>query len=664
MKPRAVSSSLLLLLSLLGCDGSGTGPGQDRVSSVTISPPAPIVEVGNTVQLSAVVQKANGTLLATPVTWSTSAASVATCSGTGLVAGVSEGTATVTATAGGVSGTVSISVIDLTTPTPPSGISAVPLSDTRIRVTWTDNSANEDEFRIDREPVAGGVSGTDGRPARVFAEAGIVGPGVTTFEDTGLDSGTSYRYRVRACNENGCSDPSGHQTEIATFETLVIQTTTLPAGRTGQAYQQALTASGGNGIVAWSVSGGSLPNGLTLSGAGVLGGTPATAGVFQFSIQVVGAGQTVSREFSLTIQGVLTVTTTSLPDGVAGTAYNSLLQASGGDGTHTWSVIVGALPGGLTLAPSGTLSGTPTATGDFPITVSVTSGGQVIVANFAIRIFDPLAITTGPLPDGMVGSAYSQILTATGGDGSYTWSVSSGALPDGLTLGAASGAISGTSGTVGTFEFTVRISSSGLTASRAYSITIRPLLAVTTAFPSQRASRGNLLPIPPGGRGRWVLHLVPRRRSPSRRPQSSPLLGLDHRHADEARRLSLHRAGGQWRSHSLRESIDRDLFGAESHHDLPAWSHFRTGLFREPPGHGWRRQLQLDGLGRHSPPGTLPEHGWNHLRCPHVGRDGQLHRAGPKRGRTDLLQTPLDPNPIWLGGDDNEFAQWAGGCFL
>ena len=46
----------------------------------------------------------------------------------------------------------------------------------------------------------------------------------------------------------------------------------------------------------------------------------------------------------------------------------------------------------------------------------------------------PLVISTASLPDGIVGVAYSQALTATGGSGGNTWTVASGALPDGLTL--------------------------------------------------------------------------------------------------------------------------------------------------------------------------------------------------------------------------------------
>ena len=63
-----------------------------------------------------------------------------------------------------------------------------------------------------------------------------------------------------------------------------------------------------------------------------------------------------------------TITTTSLPNGAVGTAYSYALTATG-TAPVTWSVTVGALPAGLTLAANGVISGTPTAVGTFDFTV-------------------------------------------------------------------------------------------------------------------------------------------------------------------------------------------------------------------------------------------------------------------------------------------------------
>src|ERR1017187_6612710 len=68
----------------------------------------------------------------------------------------------------------------------------------------------------------------------------------------------------------------------------------------------------------------------------------------------------------------LGVTTTSLPNGTNGVAYNQTLAASGGQPPYSWTNSSGVLPPGLTLATNGVISGTPTTNGTFKFTVKVT----------------------------------------------------------------------------------------------------------------------------------------------------------------------------------------------------------------------------------------------------------------------------------------------------
>ena len=79
-------------------------------------------------------------------------------------------------------------------------------------------------------------------------------------------------------------------------------------------------------------------------------------------------------------------------------------------------------------------------------------------------------ITTSSLPDGKVGEAYSQILTATGTE-PITWSIS-GELPKGLTLKETTGEISGTPTAEGTASFTVKAENSAGSDTKELSITI------------------------------------------------------------------------------------------------------------------------------------------------------------------------------------------------
>ena len=85
-----------------------------------------------------------------------------------------------------------------TIPAAPTGLAAQAVSNSEITITWTDNSDNENGFRIERS------SGGSG-----YSEIGIVSAGIGTYEDNGLSSGVTYSYRVCAYNNAGDSAYSG-----------------------------------------------------------------------------------------------------------------------------------------------------------------------------------------------------------------------------------------------------------------------------------------------------------------------------------------------------------------------------------------------------------------------------------------------------------------------
>jgi hypothetical protein len=169
------------------------------------------------------------------------------------------------------------------------------------------------------------------------------------------------------------------------------------------------------------------------------------------------------------------------------------LQASGGTGTRTWSLALGSgpLPDDLTLSSSGVISGTPTVEGTFNFTVQVAdSGSPQQVATRALSILirtDAVTITTTLLPDGQVGVAYSQFVSATNGQPPFFWSISAPALPTGLSIDTNTGEIGGLPATQGTFNFTVQVTDDlNDTATAALTIVIDPpppLMITTTALP-------------------------------------------------------------------------------------------------------------------------------------------------------------------------------------
>lgn len=240
---------------------------------------------------------------------------------------------------------------------------------------------------------------------------------------------------------------------------LAITTASLPNGAVGVAYSVRLGATGGRIPYNWSFTGGALPSGLNLDSSGLLSGTPGAAGLFSFAVTVTDdLGGQATMSLDLRVNNPLSITTASLADATAGTAYFQLLAASGGTQPHNWAVTVGSLPNGMTLdSGTGQLGGIPTTPGTYNFTARVTdAGGQQASQNYTLVVRSTLTITTAALPDGTIGTAYSQQLAATGGAQPFTWSITQGTLPGGLTLNPATGAVTGTPNAAGVFQFTVR----------------------------------------------------------------------------------------------------------------------------------------------------------------------------------------------------------------
>ena len=320
--------------------------------------------------------------------------------------------------------------------------------------------------------------------------SGALPPGLAIDDKSGTINGKptlggTYNFTVKVTDRDG--DTASQTLSIFIQSSLLtVTTSSLPAGTLGTAYSQTLAASGGSTGFSWSVVSGSLPAGLNLSPSGTIAGTPTAGGTSNFTVQVKDVGNaTATAQLSITITiPPLVVTTASLPGGTLGAGYSQTLTATGGTGGNTWSTTAGKLPDGLTLAPAGTISGTPTAAGTANFTVQVkdsanTTATKALSINIAVP---PLVVTTASLPNGMAGAAYSQTLAASGGAGGNTWAVSSGSLPGGLTL-SSGGTISGTPQAAGTANFTVQVKdSANTTATKSLSIVINPPpLSVTTA---------------------------------------------------------------------------------------------------------------------------------------------------------------------------------------
>ena len=180
------------------------------------------------------------------------------------------------------------------------------------------------------------------------------------------------------------------------------------------------------------------------------------------------------------------------PVGTVGSPYSFTFTGAGGCGPalpYQFSLIGGTLPPGLALASSGLVSGTPTSAGGWSFWVNLSDQNPPSAdwcrpseaqREFTITINGPggnpapaptpaLSITTSGLPGATVGTGYSTTLTASGGSGTKSWTITAGSLPAGLSL-SSSGVLSGTPTAPGTASFTARVSAGGASSQRQFSL--------------------------------------------------------------------------------------------------------------------------------------------------------------------------------------------------
>jgi alpha-tubulin suppressor-like RCC1 family protein len=167
----------------------------------------------------------------------------------------------------------------------------------------------------------------------------------------------------------------------------------------------------------------------------------------------------------------LGVAHSSLPAGEVGVPYSALVQGIGGGTPYTWAA--SGLPQGLSInRTSGAISGTPTATGSYTPTITLTdSYGIEASMPLTITINTPPSVRNETLPAGEVGVPYSALVQGIGGGTPYTWAASG--LPQGLSINRTSGAISGTPTATGSYTPTITLTDSyGIEASMPLTITI------------------------------------------------------------------------------------------------------------------------------------------------------------------------------------------------
>jgi large repetitive protein len=273
-------------------------------------------------------------------------------------------------------------------------------------------------------------------------------PAWLTVSSTGLLSGTppspgSAMVAIAVADESG--QQATRPLPVTIRDPLAIPAITLPKATQGRAYAAQLVATGGDGAYAWAIDAGALPAGVALGSGGALTGAATVGGDFDFTVRVTdGSGRVATRSLSIHVERAPAIQTVSLPAGDVGTAYTAQLQAIGGTGAYTWSLTAGSLPDGLTLAPSGAISGVPTTLGGSNFTVRVVDeAGAADSRALSIVVAQVQELSSGVAVQAITGDAASvryyviQVsagatqltVSASGGTGDVDLYVRRGGLP-------------------------------------------------------------------------------------------------------------------------------------------------------------------------------------------------------------------------------------------
>jgi hypothetical protein len=337
-------------------------------------------------------------------------------------------------------------------------------------------------------PYSQAVSASGGAAPYTYAvSSGVLPPVLLLNSTTGAITGTpttpgTYNFTITATDSNGCPGIQPYSIVIAAAACppITLSPLTLPSGRLGTPYSQVVSASGGTAPYTYTVSSGALPPVLLLnSSTGAITGTPTTAGVFNFTITAKDANNCPgSQPYSISIATCppITLTPATLPTPVVGTPYSQVVSASGGAAPYAYAVTSGALPPPLSLNSStGAITGTPTLGGVFSFIITATDLNNCpSLQGYTMTIAcPPVTLNPATLPIPVVGTPYSQTVSASGGAAPYTYAVTSGALPPLLSLNPTTGAITGTPTTFGTYNFTITATDkNGCTGLLSYAVSI------------------------------------------------------------------------------------------------------------------------------------------------------------------------------------------------
>jgi PKD repeat protein len=208
---------------------------------------------------------------------------------------------------------------------------------------------------------------------------------------------------------------------------------------------------------------------------GKITGTPTTAGTYNVTVKATNSVGTDTKTYAIAVREAVNITTSSLPDALAGTSYSQYVTATG---TPAPTFAVTGLPNGLSLnAATGEISGNASEYGTFTVKVTATNSINNDSKTYTLTVNAVPVITTTNLAGAIQDNAYSQPVNATGYP-APTFTATG--LPAGLSINSATGRISGTPTVDGTFVTSVKATNSVGSDTESFAIAVRSAPAVTT----------------------------------------------------------------------------------------------------------------------------------------------------------------------------------------
>ena len=450
------------------------------VASVAVSPATASLSVGQTALLTATPKDANGNpLTGRAVTWSTDNGSVATVSGTGLVTAAGAGSATITATSEGKSGTASVTV------TAPTGQFAIGDSVQTTVSTWVRNTSQPPADPVTGTPPS--VIGTQPAGAR-----GVVDSGPVLNTTAGGDG--AIRYHVLFASGTSGWVVQGNLAKIVpTVPVASVTVSPATASLTvGQTAQLTATPKDANGnpltgrTITWSSSDNTI---ATVSGSGLVTGVGPGGPV---TITATSEGQSGTAAVNVTLAPVASVT---VAPSTANIAITGTVQLTATPKDANGNPLTGrAISWSSSDNTIGTVNGSGLVTGVAAgsVTITATSEGKSGTASVTVAGAPVASVTVTPA-SASVQAGQTQQLTAMLKDANgniltgrtVTWSSNNTSVATVSSSGLVTAKVAGSA--------TITATSEGKSGTSALTVTPVPVASVTVAPASASVAVGATL---------------------------------------------------------------------------------------------------------------------------------------------------------------------------